>query len=175
MKLRVANYHISWSLRLNQLQLLSICWQKHLNIYSWYKVWFFLVTMILWWSFFLIESNNDFYSNKCDWKVHLQNGSHFLEAIWLGVCLRKKMCKLSETHGLLHSPSLLALGLSMRHGLQLARIVCHHPFVIGWSKYRLRLPLPHWIVAHVTGGNLPRFFKSHWQSPFTALTAGECL
>ena len=51
-----------------------------------------------------------------------------------------------------------------------------HPFMIGWSKYRLRNAS----VAMSSGLTyylwefLP-FFKGHWQSPCTALTAGKGL
>ena len=48
-------------------------------------------------------------------------------------------CRTKGLHRLLHSPSLVAIGLSVRNETW-PPIVWHHLFVIGWSKYRLGLP-----------------------------------
>ena len=49
----------------------------------------------------------------------------------------------------------------------------HHPFVIGWSKYRLGLPQSQWIVGSCDWWEFPLFLRGHWQSPCTALMAGK--
>ena len=75
---------------------------------------------------------------------------------------------------LLHSPSLVALGLSVGYETWLP-IGWHHTFVINWSKYRFRLPQMQWIVGSNDWLEFLPFFRGHWQSPCTALTAGKCL
>ena len=64
---------------------------------------------------------------------------------------------------------MVAVRLSVGYG------TCHHPFVIGWSKYRLGLPQSQWIVGWHDQWEFPQFFTGHWQSPWTALMAGICL
>ena len=81
--------------------------------------------------------------------------------IWLSSC----------RHGirLLNSLSLLAVGLSCGY----ETISRHQPFVIGWSRYSLGLPRSQWIVRSCEQWECPLFFSSHWQSPCTALMAGN--
>ena len=50
-----------------------------------------------------------------------------------------------------------------------------HPLVIGWSKYKLGLPQLHRIVGSCDLCEIWWFFRNHWQSSCTALTAGKCL
>ena len=72
---------------------------------------------------------------------------------------------------LLHSPSLVALGLAVGYETWLQIAV-----VIGWSKYRLGLPQWQWIVGWRDWWEFPMFFMEaakHQQSPCTALTAGK--
>ena len=63
---------------------------------------------------------------------------------------------------MLHSPNLLAIGLSARSETW-PPIGWHHPFVISWSKYRLGLPSaplhyglmwPVWIPAENSSGRV---------------------
>ena len=77
-----------------------------------------------------------------------------------------------HNHRLVPSPSLVAVGLSMEYETW-SPIDCDHPFVIGCSKYRLGLPQLWWIGGSCDQGEFPPFFRGHWQSPCTALTAGK--
>ena len=88
---------------------------------------------------------------------------------WLGLALLAKRWGASYCR-LIHSPSLVAIGLSVgyiEHGLPLAAVA---DFVIGWSKYRLEetsIPLDSGkLWAHMTGGNFHRFADAT-DSPFT--------
>ena len=75
---------------------------------------------------------------------------------------------------LLHSPSLVAIGLSV--GYETWRpIGWHRVFVIGWSKYRLDCLVPHSIIGWHGQWEFPLFFRPQWQSLCTALMAGKCL
>ena len=67
---------------------------------------------------------------------------------------------------LLHSPSLVVLGLLVRCKTW-PTIGWHHPFVMCWSKYRLGWHQSQWIDHW----KFPPFFRGHWQSSCTALTA----
>ena len=49
------------------------------------------------------------------------------------------------------------------------------PFVFGWSKYRLGLPLLQCIVGSHDQWEFPLFFRGCWESPCTALTAGTAI
>ena len=49
----------------------------------------------------------------------------------------------------------------------------HHPFVIGWSKYKLGLLQSPWIVGSHDQREFSPFFRGHWQSTSTAPTAGN--
>ena len=75
---------------------------------------------------------------------------------------------------LLHSPNLEAVALSVGYETWLL-IGWHHPFVIGWSRYRLGLPQSYSIVNLGHQLEFPPFFKRHWQSHCKALMAGKCL
>ena len=91
-------------------------------------------------------------------------------------------CPICPTHRcgfirLLHSPSLMAIEDSQwgkRHGLQIG---WHHPFIVGWFKYRLGLPSAplHYGLTWPVGIEFPPFFRPQWQSLCTTLTAGICL
>ena len=59
---------------------------------------------------------------------------------------------------LLHSPGLVAFGLSVGYGTWLT-IGWHHPFVICLSKYNVELSQSQWIGGHVIGGNIHRFHR----------------
>ena len=75
---------------------------------------------------------------------------------------------------LLHSPSLVAIGMSVGYE-PWPPIGWHHPFVIGWSKYRLGLlnaPLHHGLMWPV---GIATVFRPQWWSRCIALTAGYCL
>ena len=48
-------------------------------------------------------------------------------------------------------------------------------FAIGWTKYRLGKSQLQCILGSHGQWEFPQFFKGHWQSPCTALTAGKCL
>ena len=63
---------------------------------------------------------------------------------------------------LLHSPSLVATGLTVGYDAW-HPIGWHHAFVIGWSKYRLRLPSAplHYGLTWPMG--IPPFFRPQWQ------------
>ena len=62
--------------------------------------------------------------------------------------------------GLLHSPSLVAVGLPIGYETW-PPIGWHHPFVIGWSKYRL--DLPHVIVGSCDQQwKFPPSCRGHW-------------
>ena len=63
-------------------------------------------------------------------------------------------------------PSLVPLTQSVGHGTW-DTIGWYHPFVIGWSKYKLRLSKSRdrW--------EYPAFSRGHWQSPWTTLTTGK--
>ena len=75
---------------------------------------------------------------------------------------------------LLDSPSLMVLGLSV--GCETwPPIGWHCPFVIGWSSYMLGLAPLQRIWGWSNRWEFPPLFKGHWQSPFTAITAGRCL
>ena len=54
-------------------------------------------------------------------------------------------------------------------------LACHHPFVIGWSKYRLGLSQSQWAVCSSARWGFPPIFRRHWQSPWTALMEGKSL
>ena len=74
-----------------------------------------------------------------------------------------------------HSPSLVALGLSVEYETW-PPIGWHHHFVIAWFRYIGW----DWLVSQYIVGSRDRweflpFIKGHWQSPCIALTAGNCL
>ena len=73
---------------------------------------------------------------------------------------------------LLHSPNRVAVGLSVGYET-CPPIGWHHPFVIHWSKCKLRLPQSQCIVGSQDLWEFLTFFSGLWQSPCTALTAGN--
>ena len=75
---------------------------------------------------------------------------------------------------LLHSPILVALGLSVGYETW-PPIGWHHPFVIGWCKYRPGLPRVAMHCGFMWLVGISIVFGGHWQPPCTALTAGKCL
>ena len=76
---------------------------------------------------------------------------------------------------LLHSPSLVAVELSVGYETW-PTFGWHHLFVIGgWSKYRLGLPSAHCIMGSHEQWELPPYIRPKWQSLCMALTAGKCL
>ena len=75
---------------------------------------------------------------------------------------------------LLHTPSLVAVGLEV--GYETWPLIGWRRFyMIGWAKYWLGLPQSQSIVGSRDPVKFPLFFLGHWQSPWTALTAGICL
>ena len=106
-----------------------------------------LLTYVNWTGTILNRNTNEtILSWKCISKSRLQNSSPALaasEAVvwWLSLSpLRSNQFPGIETHArLLHSPSLVAVGLSAGYGTW-PPISWHHAFVIGWSKYGLGLP-----------------------------------
>ena len=86
---------------------------------------------------------------------------------WLNlVCFRRISIAFFETTRLLHSPSLVASGLSVGYATW-TPTGWHHPLVTVWSKYGLGLPQSQWIVGSCDRWEFPIF--GHWQSPWTAL------
>ena len=92
--------------------------------------------------------------------------------IWCGssslfVCVLVALCTLYPAveiphySRLLHSPSLVAIGLSMGYETW-PQIVWHHPFLIGWSKFnRLGYCLvPHCIMGLHDQWEFPPFFQT---------------
>ena len=75
---------------------------------------------------------------------------------------------------LLHSLSLVAIELAVGYETR-PLIGWHHPFVTGWSKYRLGFPQSQSIVGSRNQWEFPFFFRGYWQPPYTALMAGKCL
>ena len=77
-------------------------------------------------------------------------------------------------HKLLHSPNLVVLGMPV--GFEIwPPIGWHHPFVIGWSKYRLGLLHSQCIVGLSNWWEFSPFCKGHWQSPCSKiLPLGLC-
>ena len=71
---------------------------------------------------------------------------------------------------LVHILSLVVLGLSVRYETW-PPVGWHRPFVMCWSKYRLGLHQSQWIDHW----KFSPFFRGHWQSSCTAVTAGICL
>ena len=65
-------------------------------------------------------------------------------------------------HRLIHSPSLVAVGLSVGYEIW-PLIGCYHTFVIGWYKYRLGLLKSQSIVGSHDQWELPPFLRGHWQ------------
>ena len=94
--------------------------------------------------------------------------------LWIHKQQQSPLVVLTTSSGprLLHSPSLVAIGLSAWYETQ-PPIGWHHPFVVGWSWYTLGLPQLQWIVGSSDWWEFPPFFRDHWQSPCTALTAGK--
>ena len=72
---------------------------------------------------------------------------------------------------LFNSPSLVAVRLSVGYETW-PPFGWHRQFLIGWSKYRLESKST-WGSHH--WWEFPLFFRGHWQSPCTALMAGNCL
>ena len=52
-------------------------------------------------------------------------------------------------------------------------IVCGNPSAIGQSKYKVGLPQSQWIIGWYDRWEFPPIVRGHWQSPCTALTAGN--
>ena len=86
-------------------------------------------------------------------------------------------------HRLLHSPSLVAIGLSVEKETW-PPIGWHHPSVIGWSKYRLGLPCAPlhygltWPVGipsvFQTPVTVPLHFPNGRQMPVVRFVQGDC-
>ena len=76
---------------------------------------------------------------------------------------------------LLHSPSLVAVGLTLLCDIWPPIYWLASPFCDCSSKYRLRLPRSQWIMGLYDCWEFPLFFRGRWQSPCTAQTAGKCL
>ena len=88
------------------------------------------------------------------------------DSLWHGI-YTQACCPANSR--LIHSPSLVALGLSVGYE-KWPLIGWHH-----WSLYSLELPQSHWIVGSCDWWEFLPFFRCHWQSPCTALMAGKCL
>ena len=109
-------------------------------------------------------------------KVSIWWRHHVLSFLDIGMN-REPFIPLDHGHKLLHSLSLLAMGLSVcqlgkRHGLQLAGIILWWlvGLNIAWNCQVL-----HCIMGSCDQWGFPPFFRPQWQSLCTALTAGKCL
>ena len=73
-----------------------------------------------------------------------------------------------------HGPSLVAVGLSVGYVTWIPDY-WHHPFMIGWSGYKLDRSQSLWVMRPRDRWKFPLIFKGLWPSPCTVLTAGKCL
>ena len=82
-------------------------------------------------------------------------------------CQRTSVIQWQERGRLLHSPSLVTLRLSVESE-SLPPIAWCHPFVTGWSKYRLGWPQSQCIVGSRDRRGFPLCFRRRWQPPCTS-------
>ena len=76
------------------------------------------------------------------------------------------------SYRLLHSPSLVALGLSVGYETW-PPTGWHHALVIGWSKYRLELPQPKWILGSHNWWEFPPFLQRPLTVPLHSLNGRQ--
>ena len=76
--------------------------------------------------------------------------------------------RISVTSRLLHSPSLVKVGLSVGYHMTWPPIGWHHHFVIDWSSYWDCLSCGLKLLMGIS-----TIFRWHWQSPSTVLMAGK--
>ena len=72
------------------------------------------------------------------WQTSI-SGSQMFKTHFFDALLLEAIASIASMSRLLHSPSLVAIGLSVGYETW-PPIGWHHAFVIGWSKYRLGLP-----------------------------------